>query len=79
MTVNPDFEDDETGDPHDGELIIRAKGTIDDAVTLEEAAAKAEEFAAALWQLAAEGWELTHPVDGDYGFLVQKPGTGDSS
>jgi hypothetical protein len=63
----------------DDELIIRAKWTIDGAVTLEEAAAKSEEFAASLRQLAAEGWELRRPVADDYGFLAQKPGTGDSS
>jgi hypothetical protein len=58
----------------DDEIIIRAKWTIDGAATLEEAAAKSEEFAASLRRLAAEGWELTGPVTGDYGFLAQKPG-----
>jgi hypothetical protein len=52
----------------DGELIIRAKGTIDEAATLEEAAVFAETFAAYLRQLAADGWELAGPVTGDYGF-----------
>lgn len=52
--------------------IIRAKWTIDGARTLEEAAQFAENFAAHLRQMAAEGWELTAPVEDDYGHVEKK-------
>ena len=50
------------------EILIRAKWLIDGAASLEDAAAKAEKFAAYLRELASEGYELTQPVEDDYGF-----------
>lgn len=52
----------------DSELVIRAKWSIDGATSLEDAAVKAGEFAAYLRELAGEGYELTGPVNDDYGF-----------
>lgn len=54
------------------EEIIRAKWTLDGARTLEEAAQFAENFAAHLRQMAAYGWELTAPVEDDYGHVEKK-------
>jgi hypothetical protein len=54
--------------PADGE-IIRAKWLMDGAATLEDAAARAEEFAAYLRTLAAAGYGLYSPIEDDYGFL----------
>lgn len=57
-----DYEDTEvTG-------IERAKWTIDGAKTLSEAAEKAREFADYLDDKARQGWQLTGPVEDDYGF-----------
>lgn len=58
---------------NDNDNIIRAKWTIDGAETLEEAAIKAGGFAACLRELAAGGWELTGPVEDDYGFIRKTP------
>ena len=55
-------------EPAGSDLIVRAKWMIDGATTLEDAAAKAGEFAAYLRELAGEGYELTKPVEDDYGF-----------
>ena len=44
------------------EMIIRAKGCMDDARTLAEAAQKLRAYASELEELAREGWELDQPV-----------------
>ena len=49
--------------------IIRAKGILDGATTLQEAATKAQGFAAYLLGLKAAGYVLDEPVSDDYGFL----------
>jgi hypothetical protein len=64
---NPDDYEDEDFDS-DKERIIRAKWTIDGAATLSEAAALSRAFANELEDLEADGWQLTQPVEDDYGF-----------
>lgn len=49
--------------------IVRAKGAIDGATTLEDAARDLEVHARALRAMAADGWELTGPVRDDYGWV----------
>ena len=49
--------------------IIRAKGIIDGAATLTEAAEQAHRFARSLESLAAQGYELSQPIYDDYGFM----------
>lgn len=49
--------------------VVRSKYVMDGSTTLQEAAAKVRAFAEYLDMLALDGWELTHPVDGDYGFI----------
>lgn len=56
------------------EEIIRAKWSMDGATTLTEAASQLRSYAEALERLAADGWELTRPVEDDYGFIKQKEG-----
>lgn len=65
VAMNEDEKNEMTGG---SELVIRAKWSIDGATSLEDAAVKAGGFAAYLRGLAAEGYELTGPVDDDYGF-----------
>lgn len=51
---------------------VRAKGILDGAVTLEEAAAAAEGFAKMLRECLAEGYHLTEtPVHDDY-MMIRK-------
>lgn len=54
------------------EEIIRGKWTLDGAKTLEEAAVAAERTADSLRKMAAEGYELTAPVNDDYGLARKK-------
>ena len=61
-----------TDGPIPGE-IVRAKGILDGAATLADAASKARQFAFRLEVLAGQGWQLREPVADDYG-LVWKPG-----
>ena len=56
----------------DNELLIRAKWIMDDAITLEQAARKLEEYAKYLRELKDNGWELNSPVRDDYGFLEKE-------
>jgi hypothetical protein len=65
-------EDEENELIADSTLVIRAKWSIDGATSLEDAAVKAGEFAASLRELAAEGYELTGPVEDDYGFARKR-------
>ena len=48
---------------------IRAKWTMDGATTLAEAAVKLRQYADYLERLSGDGWELTQPVDDDYGWI----------
>jgi hypothetical protein len=51
------------------ELVIRAKWSLDGAVTLAEAAEMARELADNLDTLEREGWQLDAPITDDYGFV----------
>lgn len=64
----PDFiESDE--DPMGLAESIRAKGIMDGAGTLLEAALKLRTVADQLVELYEDGWELTGPVEDDYGYI----------
>lgn len=52
--------------------IIRAKWAMDGAATLQEAAQKLRDQSAYLLELSEQGWELTQPVEDDYGFIEKK-------
>jgi hypothetical protein len=52
-------------------IIIRAKWTIDDAKTIDEAVDKLHSFIEYLKSLKEEGWELREPINDDYGFLYK--------
>lgn len=56
-----------------GQLVMRAKWTMDGATTLAEAARRFRERAEELEQLARAGFELEQPVCDDYAFIV-RPG-----
>ena len=66
MTV---IEDD---DEYDGSDIIRAKWSMDGASTLTEAAHQLRLYASSLEKLESEGWQLTGPVEDDYGFIEKR-------
>lgn len=55
-----------------GGEIIRAKGILDGASTLAEAAQKARSFADELQQMHDQGYVLDESVEDDYGF-ISKP------
>jgi hypothetical protein len=66
-SCNSDENDDEDeGPPMES---IRATWSMDGATTLVEAAAKLREYADYLEELKRDGWELTKPVDDDWGFI----------
>ena len=65
--VQPEVTDDADGDEPEDE-IVRAKGVMDDATTLAEAAQKVRAFADELQRLHDEGYVLDGPVADDYGF-----------
>ncbi len=52
-----------------GEIVIRAKWTIDGCETLARAAQALRGFAAELDALAGAGFELTSKIEDDYGFV----------
>ena len=54
--------------------VVRAKGSMDGATTLEAAAEMLEGQAAWLRTLHNQGWTLQSPVEDDYGFLVDPTG-----
>ena len=64
-----DDSDTETEEEH---VCIRAKWTIDDAKTIDEAVEKLNEFITYLKSLKEEGWELREPISDDYGFLYKR-------
>jgi len=60
------------GDEEDDDVpfeTIRAKWSMDGARTLAEAAAMLREHADYLEELKRDGWELTEPVDDDWGII----------
>lgn len=58
---------------------IRAKWVMDGASTLREAVTALLVYAEQLAQLERDGWQLTQPVEDDYGFIKQVAATGASS
>jgi hypothetical protein len=68
--LDPEYETEEEAefDP-EHEDVIRAKWSMDGAKTLSEAAARLRGHAEALERLEREGWQLTQPVEDDYGFI----------
>ena len=62
-------ETDLTDEERDDHEIVRAKWCMDGATTLAEAAQKLRDHADLLDTLNAEGWELIHPVEDDYGCI----------
>ena len=66
------YEDSDTvTETEEEHVCIRAKCTIDDAKTIDEAVEKLNEFIAYLKTLKEEGWELREPISDDYGFLYK--------
>lgn len=61
----------EDTEEEDENICIRAKWTIDDAKTIDEAIDKLNDFIAYLKSLKEEGWELRDPISDDYGFLYK--------
>jgi hypothetical protein len=53
--------------------IIRAKWQMDGAKTLDECIEYLKSFIAFIEELKKEGWELTEPVDDDYGHIKRDP------
>lgn len=52
--------------------ILRAKWMFDGAKTLDEVITCLEKQIEYIKALQEDGWELTGPVDDDYGFMKQK-------
>jgi hypothetical protein len=70
---DPSEELDEEDDEHEEENIcIRAKWSIDNASTIDEAVEKLNRFIEYLTSLKNEGWEFREPIQDDYGFLYKK-------
>lgn len=65
-------EVEEEFDP-ENESIVRAKWSFDGATTLSEAAQKLRNYADELIQMEKEGWQLTQPIEDDYGFIERRP------
>ena len=54
-----------------GDVILRAKRTMDGARTLAVAAQQLRAFAGEIDELAEAGFELDHPVEDDYAILIR--------
>ena len=71
-----DYEDpSEELDKEEENICIRAKWSIDDASTIDEAVEKLNRFIEYLTSLKNEGWEFREPIQDDYGFLYKKEPT----
>ena len=81
---NDDVDQDQDTDPETGSedhsedqseeeenICIRAKWSIDDASTIDEAIVKLNEFIEYLKSLKNDGWEFREPIQDDYGFLYK--------
>jgi hypothetical protein len=71
-----DWDDEDWDD--ENSATVRAKWSIDDAKTLSEAAAMSRAFAEWLENLERDGWQLTGPVEDDYGFIRREPAVASS-
>lgn len=67
-------EEGEENDYYDDEnsSIIRAKWIFDGAETLDDVIECLKQEIEHIKKLKEEGWELTQPVNDDYGFIKQK-------
>jgi len=54
-----------------GNVLLRAKWTMDGARTLSEAAKQVRALANEIEELSQEGFELGAPVEDDYAFLIR--------
>lgn len=54
-----------------GNVLLRAKWTMDGARTLDEAAKQVRALANEIDELSQEGFELGAPVEDDYAFLIR--------
>jgi hypothetical protein len=54
-----------------GNVLLRAKWTMDGARTLDEAAKQVRALANEIEELSQEGFELGAPVEDDYAFLIR--------
>ena len=54
-----------------GNVLMRAKWTMDGARTLSEAAKQVRALANEIEELSQEGFELGAPVEDDYAFLIR--------
>lgn len=77
---NADQDQDQDTDPETGSedqseeeenICIRAKWSMDDASTIDEAIVKLNEFIEYLKSLKNDGWKLREPIQDDYGFLYK--------
>lgn len=75
-----DFEEEEDEDEDErferemeSEITLRAKWTMDGADTLDRAIDRLNGFASYLARLKSEGWELSGPVEDDYGHARLHP------
>lgn len=66
-------EEEEEGWDSGRDSIIRAKWCIDGCCTLAAVAERLRKVADGYEKMAAEGWELTGPVDDDYGYVRRAP------
>ena len=77
LTCDEECEDEETecdeDDEREDDIIIRSKWQMDQAATIDEAIEKLHGFIEYLKALKADGYELTGPVEDDYGFLRKLP------
>lgn len=53
------------------DVVVRAKWQMDGALTLSGAAASLEEYARGLRAMEADGWQLTGPIEDDYGYVTR--------
>ena len=56
----------------DDDVIIRSKWALDGCATLDEVIARLGNVVAYYEKLKEDGWELTAPIDDDYGFIKKK-------
>lgn len=66
-------EDENEDDEREDDLIIRSKWQCDGSATIDEAIEKLHAYIDYLKALKADGYELTGPVEDDYGFLRKTP------
>ena len=68
---DPEDQSDDQSEVEEENICIRAKWSIDDASTIDEAVIKLNQFIEYLKSLKNDGWELREPIQDDYGFLYK--------